>query len=90
VIVGLAVIFLTGTVQDYLSTEGKLTPSRHTWLRVALIFAGVGVILALLRRGVALKAESIQTQKVGLGLVIRPLRFALSRAIQRCADLSTS
>ena len=47
VFVGLAVIFLTVTVQDYLRTEGKLTPSRHTWLRVALIFTGVGVILTL-------------------------------------------
>jgi hypothetical protein len=49
VFVALAVIFLTVTVQDYLRTEGKLTPSRHTWSRVALIFAGVAVILAFLQ-----------------------------------------
>jgi hypothetical protein len=48
-LVALAVIFLTVTVQDYLRTEGKLTPARHTWLRVALIFAGIGTILVLLQ-----------------------------------------
>jgi hypothetical protein len=65
VIVGLAVIFLIGTVQDYLSTEGKLTPSRHTWLRVALIFASVGVILALLRRRMALRVEVSRHRRWG-------------------------
>jgi hypothetical protein len=42
-----AVILLTVTAQDQLRTAGKLTPSRQTWWRVALIFAGMGVVLVL-------------------------------------------
>ena len=45
ILIALAVIFLAITVQDYLRLEGKLTPARHTWLRVAFIFAGVGIVL---------------------------------------------
>jgi hypothetical protein len=45
VFVALAVIFLSVTVRDYLKAEGKMTPSRQAWLRVAFIFAGVGIAL---------------------------------------------
>ena len=41
VFVALAVIFLGIAVQDYLKAEGKMTPARQAWLRVAFIFAGV-------------------------------------------------
>lgn len=44
VFVGLAVIFLSLTIRDYLRSEGKLTPARRTWLRIALIFAAVGIL----------------------------------------------
>jgi hypothetical protein len=43
VFVALAVVFLAITFQDYLRAEGKLTPARRTWLRVAWIFAAVGI-----------------------------------------------
>jgi hypothetical protein len=43
IFVALAVIFVGVTVQDYLRTEGKLSPARHAWLRVAFIFAGISI-----------------------------------------------
>jgi hypothetical protein len=43
VFVAFAVISLGITVQDYLKAEGKMTPARQAWLRVAFIFAGVGI-----------------------------------------------
>jgi hypothetical protein len=45
VFVALAVIFLSVVVRDYLNAEGKMTPSRQTWLRVVVIFAGIGTAL---------------------------------------------
>lgn len=45
VFVALAVIFLGVAVQDYLKAEGKMTPARQAWLRVAFIFAGVSICL---------------------------------------------
>jgi len=44
---GLAVIFLAAALRDYLRAERKLSPARQTWLRVALIFAVVGIGLQL-------------------------------------------
>jgi hypothetical protein len=43
VFVALAVIFLGVALRDYLKTEGKMTIGRKTWLRIAFIFAGVGI-----------------------------------------------
>lgn len=43
VFVALAVIFLSMTVRDYLKAEGKMSLSRQAWLRVAFIFAWVGI-----------------------------------------------
>jgi len=43
VFVALAVIFLGVTVQNYLKAEGRMTPARQTWLRIAFIFAGVSI-----------------------------------------------
>jgi hypothetical protein len=45
VFVALAVIFLSVAVQDYLKAEGKMTPARQAWLRVAFIFACVSISL---------------------------------------------
>ena len=49
VFVALAVIFLGIAVQDYLKAEGKMTPARQAWLRVAFIFAGVSIGLCMVR-----------------------------------------
>jgi hypothetical protein len=43
VFVALAVIFLGLVVQDYLKAEAKLSSSRQAWLRIAFIFASVGI-----------------------------------------------
>ena len=44
----LAVIFLIVSVKNYLRTTGETNPARQTWLRVSLIFAAVGIVLALM------------------------------------------
>lgn len=41
----LAVIFVALVVRDVLRADGKLDARRTTWLRVALIFAGVALAL---------------------------------------------
>ena len=43
----LAMIFVALAVRDYLVTEGKLTPRRFTWIRLALIFGGIAIALEL-------------------------------------------
>jgi hypothetical protein len=43
VLVAVAVIFIVLVVRDYLQSEGKLSPARKTWLRIALVFAIVGI-----------------------------------------------
>jgi hypothetical protein len=43
VFAALGVIFVGVTVRDFLIAEGKLTPGRKTWLRVAFIFSGVAI-----------------------------------------------
>jgi hypothetical protein len=45
VFTALAVIFLALAVRDYLKAEGKMTAARQTWLRIALIFAGISIVL---------------------------------------------
>lgn len=49
VFVVLAVIFLSVAVRDYLKAEGKMSPSRQAWLRVAFIFACVGIGLHVMQ-----------------------------------------
>jgi multisubunit Na+/H+ antiporter MnhB subunit len=44
----LAVIFLVAVFRDYRRSEGKPSPARRTWLRVAIIFAIVGLGLQFL------------------------------------------
>lgn len=43
VFVALAIIFLGAAFRDFLIQEGKLTPARTTWIRVAFIFSGIGI-----------------------------------------------
>jgi len=50
VFVALAVIFLAITLRDVLITEQKTTPARTTWLRIALIFAVVAIVLHFVGR----------------------------------------
>jgi hypothetical protein len=45
VMVALAVTFVAIAFQNYLKAEGKLTPARKTWLRVAFIFAAIAIVL---------------------------------------------
>jgi len=43
IFVALAVVFVGIALRDYLREEGKLSIARKTWLRIAFIFAGVGI-----------------------------------------------
>jgi hypothetical protein len=43
VFAALAAIFVGATLRDYLAAEGKLTPTRKTWLRIGFIFAGISI-----------------------------------------------
>jgi len=49
VFVAIAVIFIGVVLRDYLKAEGKLTIARKTWIRVAIIFAAVGIGLFFVR-----------------------------------------
>ena len=44
---GLAAIFLAAALRDYLRAESKHSLARRTWVRVAVIFAVVGIGLQL-------------------------------------------
>jgi len=43
VFVAIAVIFIGVAFRDYLNAEGKMTIGRKIWIRMAFIFAGVGI-----------------------------------------------
>ena len=43
IFVAIAVIFVGVALRDYLKTEGKMTIARKTWIRMAFIFAAVGI-----------------------------------------------
>lgn len=47
--IGLAVFFLGITLRNYLKVEGKMTIAQRVWLRIALIFAGIGIGLCLVQ-----------------------------------------
>ena len=49
VFVAIAVIFLAAALRDYLRAEGKLSPARRTWIRVAVIFSSVGIGLYVMQ-----------------------------------------
>jgi hypothetical protein len=41
----LSVLFFGLSLRDYIRSKGQQTPARKAWLRVAVIFAIVGVLL---------------------------------------------
>ena len=43
VFVAVAVILVAATLRDYLKEEGKVTIARKIWIRLAVIFAAVGI-----------------------------------------------
>ena len=43
VFVALAAVFVGITLRDFLIAEGKLTPARSTWLRMAFIFSAIAI-----------------------------------------------
>ena len=43
VFVAIAVIFVGVALRDYLIAEDKMTIARKIWIRMAIIFAGVGI-----------------------------------------------
>ncbi len=43
IFVAIAVIFIGVALRDYLNTEGKMTIARKIWIRMAFIFAAVGI-----------------------------------------------
>jgi uncharacterized membrane protein YidH (DUF202 family) len=43
VFVAIAVIFSAVALRDYLKTENKMTIGRKVWIRMAIIFAAVGI-----------------------------------------------
>ena len=49
VFVANAVIFVGIAFRDYLKREEKLTIARKIWIRMAFIFAGVGICLFFLQ-----------------------------------------
>ena len=49
VFVAISIIFLGVTFRDYLKTEEKLTIARKIWIRMAFIFAGVGIGIYLVQ-----------------------------------------
>ena len=49
VFVAIAVIFIGVTLRDYLKEEGKATIARKIWIRMAFIFAAVGIGLFFVR-----------------------------------------
>jgi len=49
VFVAIAVIFIAVAFRDYLTSENKMTIARKIWIRMAIIFAGVGIGLFLVQ-----------------------------------------
>jgi heme A synthase len=45
IFIALSVIFVGLAFQNYLRSEEKLTAKRKTWLRIAFIFSGIGILL---------------------------------------------
>jgi hypothetical protein len=49
VFIGAGLLFLAVTVRDYLNVEGRMTPARQTFLKVAFVFAGICIGLCALQ-----------------------------------------
>jgi hypothetical protein len=43
VFVAISVMFIGVALRDYLKSEGKMTIGRQIWIRMAFIFAAVGI-----------------------------------------------
>jgi hypothetical protein len=50
IFLALAAIFLVAALRHYVRADGMGSPARRTWLRIAVIFAVVGVGLQLIQR----------------------------------------
>ncbi len=48
IFLAIALVFVGVALRDYLKTEGKMTIARKIWIRMALIFAGVGIGLFIM------------------------------------------
>ena len=49
VFVAIAIIFIGVALRDYLKAEGKMTIARKIWIRMAFIFAAVGIGLFMVQ-----------------------------------------
>jgi hypothetical protein len=47
--VAIAVIFLSVAFRDFLVREQQMTPARSTYLRIAIIFAVISIVLHVVR-----------------------------------------
>jgi hypothetical protein len=45
IFIAISVIFIGIAIRDYLIAENKMTIGRKIWIRMAFIFAGVGIAL---------------------------------------------
>ena len=45
VFVAIAVIFISVAFRDFLKEEGKVSIARKIWIRMAIIFAAIGICL---------------------------------------------
>ena len=43
IFIAISLIFLIATFRDYLKSKGEMTIARRIWLRLALIFAAIGI-----------------------------------------------
>ncbi len=46
--IALAVVYFVAAVRNYFQSRGMPTPARYAWLRIAFIFASIGVSLCIL------------------------------------------
>lgn len=46
--IALAVLFVALTLRDFLNAEAKMTTARRIWLRLAIVFSGIGMAYYLL------------------------------------------
>ena len=49
VFLALAIIFLALAIQDFWKLEDKLTPARKAWVRIAMMFSAVSIVLYVLQ-----------------------------------------
>ena len=47
IFIALSLLFFGLSLRDYFKSKGAKTPARRAWLRVAIIFAIIGILLYL-------------------------------------------